>query len=70
MKKPVPGGGKPKPAAKPKKLYPKAKVLYDYNAQDTDELSLEFGDVVEVLKEGECRYLFVLSPRITAEEVL
>ncbi|CAM1154211.1 MYO1F (predicted) [Pycnogonum litorale] len=50
-KKPVPGGGKPKPPTKPKVLNPRGKALYEYDAQDTDELSLNVGDVVEILKE-------------------
>ncbi|XP_047117014.1 unconventional myosin-Ie-like [Schistocerca piceifrons] len=46
--KPVPGGGKPKPPAKPKK---QVKAMYDYSAQDLDELSFQEGDIIEVIKE-------------------
>ena len=42
---------KPPVATRPKNL---AKVLYDYDAQDTDELQLREGDVLEVLVKGLC----------------
>jgi myosin-1 len=49
--KPVPGGGKPRPPAKPKPVLPKYKALYDYAAKDVDELSFQEGDIIEVLSE-------------------
>jgi hypothetical protein len=47
---------------KPKPALPKYKALYDYTAQDLDELSFKEGDVIEVLKEG--KYFYVLYLRI------
>lgn len=55
--KPVPGGGKAKPAMRPKPSLPKCKVLFDYQAQDLDELNLVEGDVIEILKEGGGHYI-------------
>ncbi|XP_032415453.1 myosin IEb isoform X1 [Xiphophorus hellerii] len=46
--KPVPGAGRPKP--KPRS--PQCKALYAYDAQDTDELSFNADDVIEILTEG------------------
>lgn len=46
--KPVPGVGRPKP--KPRS--PQCKALYAYDAQDTDELSFNADDVIEILTEG------------------
>ncbi|CAB3366602.1 Hypothetical predicted protein [Cloeon dipterum] len=51
--KPVPGGGKPRPVMKPKPALPKCKALFDYQAQDLDELELKEGDVIEILKEDQ-----------------
>ncbi|KAJ9600377.1 hypothetical protein L9F63_009305, partial [Diploptera punctata] len=52
--KPLPGGGKPRPAMKPKPpALPKAKALYDYTAQDLDEISFKEGDIIEIQKEHE-----------------
>ena len=49
--KPPPPRKKSKPpvASRPRNL---AKVLYDYDAQDTDELQLKEGDVLEILVKG------------------
>ena len=54
--KPKPGAGrpKPKPTPKPKPSLPSCKTLYAYDAQDTDELSFNEGDLIEILKEGSC----------------
>jgi myosin-1 len=49
--KPVPGGGKPRPAMRPKPTFPKCKALFDYTAQDLDEMDLREGDIVEVHQE-------------------
>ncbi|ESN91739.1 hypothetical protein HELRODRAFT_165806 [Helobdella robusta] len=50
--KPSPGGGKPKPKVKPPvENYQKYTCLYAYDAQDTDELSFNPGDVIELIKE-------------------
>ena len=52
--KPVAGAGRPKPkkALPPKPSLPKARCLYAYDAQDTDELSFNEGDIIEIIKEG------------------
>ncbi|XP_013910939.1 PREDICTED: unconventional myosin-Ie-like [Thamnophis sirtalis] len=51
--KPVPGGGraKPKPKPKPHPGLPRCRALYAYDAQDTDELSFNANDVIEIVKE-------------------
>ena len=46
--KPVPGAGRPKP--KPRS--PQCRALYAYDAQDTDELSFNADDIIEILTEG------------------
>ncbi|KAJ8249172.1 hypothetical protein GJAV_G00231950 [Gymnothorax javanicus] len=51
VSRPTPGGGRPKPAPKPKPQMPKCKALYAYDAQDTDELSFNADDVIEIVKE-------------------
>lgn len=52
-KPPPPGAGRPKPPPqKPKPSLPKCRCLYAYDAQDTDELSFNEGDTIEILKEG------------------
>lgn len=52
VSRPPPGGGRPKPAPKPKPQVPQCKALYAYDAQDTDELSFNADDVIDILKEG------------------
>ena len=47
---PGPPGGKPKPKPKPKPKIPQARALYDYEAQDVDELNLKTGDIVSLTK--------------------
>ncbi|XP_074474194.1 unconventional myosin-Ie isoform X2 [Sebastes fasciatus] len=49
--RPAPGGGRPKPAPKPKPQVPQCKALYAYDAQDTDELSFNADDIIDVIKE-------------------
>ncbi|MBN3314302.1 MYO1E protein, partial [Atractosteus spatula] len=49
--RPMPGGGRPKPLPKPKPQVPQCKALYAYDAQDTDELSFNADDVIEIVKE-------------------
>lgn len=53
VSRPPPGGGRPKPAPKPKPQVPQCKALYAYDAQDTDELSFNADDVIDIIKEGE-----------------
>ena len=43
---------KPKPAAKPKPKLPMCRAIYDYDAQDTDELNVREGDVIELINKG------------------
>ncbi|CAF90088.1 unnamed protein product, partial [Tetraodon nigroviridis] len=50
--KPLPGAGLPKPAPKPKPRVPQCRALYAYDAQDTDELSFNANDVLDILSEG------------------
>ncbi|CBY09421.1 unnamed protein product [Oikopleura dioica] len=45
-----PARPKPRVAAKPR-TYPKARVIYDYNAQDNDELTLREQNIVDVISE-------------------
>ncbi|KAM5129071.1 unconventional myosin-Ie-like [Mantella aurantiaca] len=51
--RPVPGGGRSKPAPKPKPQpqLPRCRALYAYDAQDTDELSFNANDVLDVVRE-------------------
>uniref|UniRef100_A0A8B9JHD7 Osteoclast-stimulating factor 1 n=1 Tax=Astyanax mexicanus TaxID=7994 RepID=A0A8B9JHD7_ASTMX len=49
--RPAPGGGRPKPAPKPKPQVPQCKALYAYDAQDTDELSFNADDIIEITME-------------------
>lgn len=51
--RPAPGGGRPKPTPKPKPQVPQCKALYAYDAQDTDELSFNADDMIDIIKEGE-----------------
>ncbi|EEB13134.1 myosin Ie, putative [Pediculus humanus corporis] len=54
MEKPIPGGGKPRPPLKPKPvMLSRCKAVYDYVAQDLDELSLTYGDIITIVKEHE-----------------
>ncbi|KAM3613650.1 uncharacterized protein V6R79_002895 [Siganus canaliculatus] len=56
--KPVPGAGRPKPAPKPKPRSPQCRALYAYDAQDTDELSFNADDVIEILSEDPSGWWF------------
>ncbi|GFR06154.1 unconventional myosin-Ie [Trichonephila clavata] len=49
--KPPPGGGRPKPPAKPKPALPQCKAIYGYEAQDTDELTFAVDDIITVIKQ-------------------
>ncbi|XP_074510443.1 myosin IEb [Sebastes fasciatus] len=56
--KPLPGAGRPKPAPKPKPRSPHCRALYAYDAQDTDELSFNADDVIEILTEDPSGWWF------------
>ncbi|XP_051576814.1 unconventional myosin-Ie-like [Myxocyprinus asiaticus] len=49
--KPPPGSGRPKPGPKPRPRTPQCKALYTYDAQDTDELSFQVDDIIEIIFE-------------------
>ncbi|XP_070822826.1 myosin IEb [Chaetodon trifascialis] len=56
--KPLPGAGRPKPAPKPKPRSPQCRALYAYDAQDTDELSFNADDLIEILTEDPSGWWF------------
>ncbi|XP_026228858.1 myosin IEb isoform X1 [Anabas testudineus] len=56
--KPVPGAGLPKPAPRPKPRSPQCRALYAYDAQDTDELSFNADDIIEILTEDPSGWWF------------
>ena len=49
--KPPPRGPKPSLGPKPN-ARPKCRALWDYAAQDTDELGLKEGDMIEIVRKG------------------
>ncbi|XP_043116509.1 myosin IEb isoform X1 [Puntigrus tetrazona] len=49
--KPLPGSGGPKPKPKPRPRTPQCRALYAYDAQDTDELSFQADDIIEIIFE-------------------
>lgn len=53
LTKPTPGAGRPKPKPRPppKPKGPQVRCVYAYDAQDTDELSFNAGDLIELVKE-------------------
>ena len=52
--RPVPGGGRPRPKPRERTVVslPRVRTVYDYEAQDLDEISLTEGEVLELVKEG------------------
>ncbi|XP_062254322.1 myosin IEb [Platichthys flesus] len=56
--KPLPGAGRPKPAPRPKPRSPQCRALYAYDAQDTDELSFNTDDVIDILTEDPSGWWF------------
>ncbi|XP_030044549.1 unconventional myosin-Ie isoform X2 [Microcaecilia unicolor] len=51
--RPPPAGGRPKPQPKPKPQVPQCRALYAYDAQDTDELSFNANDIIDIIKEDQ-----------------
>jgi len=53
--RPIPGGGRPRPKPRQKSVMslPKVRAMYDYEAQDLDEISLREGEVLELVKEDD-----------------
>ncbi|KAL7980312.1 hypothetical protein Chor_014641 [Crotalus horridus] len=49
--RPTPAGGRPKPQPQPKPQVPQCRALYAYDAQDTDELSFNANDVIDLIRE-------------------
>ena len=48
---------KPQTGPKPRPALATAKVVYAYEAQDADELSMNAGDVIEIIQEGKRIFL-------------
>uniref|UniRef100_A0A8C2CV48 Osteoclast-stimulating factor 1 n=1 Tax=Cyprinus carpio TaxID=7962 RepID=A0A8C2CV48_CYPCA len=49
--KPLPGSGGPKPKPRPRPRTPQCRAVYAYDAQDTDELSFQADEIIEILFE-------------------
>ncbi|KAL7977979.1 hypothetical protein Chor_004966 [Crotalus horridus] len=47
----MPRPAQPKPKPKPQPCLPRCRALYAYDAQDTDELSFNANDIIEIVKE-------------------
>ncbi len=43
---------KPRLTPKPQPKLPQCRCLYAYDAQDTDELSFNEGDIIDIVKQG------------------
>uniref|UniRef100_A0A3B4EIH4 Osteoclast-stimulating factor 1 n=1 Tax=Pygocentrus nattereri TaxID=42514 RepID=A0A3B4EIH4_PYGNA len=56
--KPLPGAGLPKPTPRPKPRAPQCRALYAYDAQDTDELSFNADDIIEIVNEDPSGWWF------------
>ena len=50
--RPVPGGGRPRPKPRNIKKLAQVRALYDYDAQENDEISIKAGDKFELVREG------------------
>ena len=50
--RPVPGGGRPRPKPRAVKKVVRVKALYDYEAQENDEISIQAGGTFELVREG------------------
>ena len=47
---PPPGQGRRKPPPAPKPKLPQARVLYDYEARDADELTIRFNETISIVR--------------------
>ncbi|XP_072317494.1 myosin IEb [Eucyclogobius newberryi] len=56
--KPDPGLNRPKPSPKPRPRTPQCRALWAYDAQDTDELSFNTDDVIEILSQDSSGWWF------------
>ncbi|XP_078101658.1 unconventional myosin-Ie-like, partial [Sander vitreus] len=56
--KPLPGAGRAKPTPKPKPRSPQCRALYAYDAQDTDELSFNAADIIDILTQDPSGWWF------------
>ncbi|XP_039662829.1 LOW QUALITY PROTEIN: myosin IEb [Perca fluviatilis] len=56
--KPLPGAGRAKPAPKPKPRSPQCRALYAYDAQDTDELSFNTDDIIDIITQDPSGWWF------------
>lgn len=51
LKQPEPVQPRPRPPLKPRPNLQKVKALYEYTAQDLDELTIAPGDIIELIRE-------------------
>ncbi|KAJ0000657.1 hypothetical protein NQD34_012499 [Periophthalmus magnuspinnatus] len=56
--KPDPGRGRTKPSPKPRPRTPQCRAVWAYDAQDTDELSFNTDDIIEILTEDTSGWWF------------
>jgi len=48
-----------------RKAAKKAKVMHEYKAENPDELTLEVGQIIEILKQVHCTFLVAVHARCT-----
>ncbi|CAL1611601.1 unnamed protein product [Knipowitschia caucasica] len=56
--RPDPGQGRPKPSPRPRPRGPQCRAFWAYDAQDTDELSFNADDVIDILSEDASGWWF------------